>query len=53
MLVTTNLNVTEIATEAGFATTSYFIKQFKLQKNISPKQFQKKFGMQPNQLKLK
>lgn len=46
LLISTELNVTEIAMEVGFATASYFIKQFKLYKNISPKQFKKMFVTQ-------
>ena len=43
LLVSTTMNVTEIANAVGFSTTSYFIKLFKSNKNISPKQFRKEF----------
>ena len=40
LLASTDLTITEIALKVGYSTTSYFIRQFKLYKNISPKQFQ-------------
>ncbi|MEG1847084.1 MAG: AraC family transcriptional regulator [Lachnospiraceae bacterium] len=40
-LLTTDLSVTEIAFSCGFNDTSYFIKQFKLQKSVTPKQYAK------------
>ena len=43
LLISTNMNITEIANAVGFNTTSYFIKLFKGYKNISPKQFRKEF----------
>ncbi len=43
LLVSTSMNITEIANSVGFSTTSYFIKLFKASKNISPKQFRKEF----------
>lgn len=43
-LITGQMNVTEIALECGFSTTSYFIVQFKKHKNLSPKQFRLRFG---------
>ncbi|MDF2610279.1 MAG: transcriptional regulator with cupin sensor, AraC family [Lachnospiraceae bacterium] len=39
LLVSSDMNITEISTAVGFNTTSYFIKLFKANKNISPKQF--------------
>lgn len=39
LLMTTDLNITEIALEVGFSTSSYFIQQFKMYKSISPKRF--------------
>jgi len=36
LLTSTNLPITEIALSVGYTTTSYFIKQFRLYKNISP-----------------
>jgi AraC-like DNA-binding protein len=41
-LVSTDKAITDIAMECGFSATSYFIKQFKRQKGISPKQYRKK-----------
>lgn len=43
LLISTDMNITEIAMEIGFASSSYFIQQFKRYKNISPKQFKKQF----------
>ncbi|MDF2537210.1 MAG: AraC family transcriptional regulator [Herbinix sp.] len=43
LLTTSELNITEIALAVGFTTSSYFIQQFKLYKEISPKQFQLKY----------
>ena len=43
LLLSTNMNVTEIGLEIGFTSSSYFIKQFKDYKNLSPHQFKKKF----------
>ena len=45
LLLSTNLNITEIAMEIGFTSSSYFIQQFKHYKNLSPKQFKKKFNI--------
>lgn len=39
LLLTTSMNITEIAFSTGFTNSSYFIKQFKHYKSISPKQF--------------
>lgn len=44
MLIRGKLNVTEIALECGFSSSSYFIAQFKKHKNLSPKQFQLRFS---------
>lgn len=44
LLTTTDLNITEIALTVGFSTSSYFIHQFKLYKNITPKQFRHNFN---------
>lgn len=41
LLMTTDMNITEIAMQTGFSTSSYFIQQFKSIKNISPKQYRK------------
>lgn len=43
LLVSTTMNITEIANAVGFSTTSYFIKLFKEYKKLSPKQFKKEF----------
>lgn len=40
LLLTTKMNITDIAMKVGFADTSYFIKVFKEYKNITPKQYQ-------------
>lgn len=45
LLISTAMNITEIANAVGFNTTSYFIKLFKAYKNISPKQFRKEVIM--------
>lgn len=43
LLITTDLNITEIAMKVGFSTSSYFIKQFKDHKKTSPKRYKKTF----------
>lgn len=44
LLLSGDYNITEVAMRTGFATTSYFIKQFKLlQGGYSPKKFQDKY----------
>ncbi len=43
LLVTSDMNITEIAMEVGFSTSSYFIQQFKNLKIISPKQYRKNY----------
>jgi len=45
LLLSTNLNITEIAMEIGFTSSSYFIQQFKHYKILSPKQFKMKFNL--------
>lgn len=45
LLLSTNLNITEIALEIGFTSSSYFIQQFEHYKILSPKQFKKKFNL--------
>lgn len=45
LLTSSDLNVTEIALQVGFSTSSYFIQQFKLYKDISPKQYQLRYKM--------
>ena len=39
LLITTDLDMSEIAEHTGFSTSSYFIEQFRKRKGISPKQF--------------
>ena len=41
MLVTSDKNITEIAYETGFSSTSHFISSFKKEFGLTPKQFQK------------
>lgn len=48
LLISTTMNITEIANTVGFNTTSYFIKLFKICKNISPKQFRKEVIISEN-----
>lgn len=43
LLISTDLNITEIALQVGFSTSSYFIQQFKIYKDITPKQYQLKY----------
>ena len=43
LLLATDLNITEVAMNTGFSNSSYFIKQFKLYKYFSPKQYKKHF----------
>ncbi len=43
ILATSDKSITDIAMAVGFTTTSYFIQQFKLFKNITPKQYRKLF----------
>lgn len=43
LLTSSELNITEIAMRVGFSTSSYFIQQFKLYKDISPKQYQLRY----------
>lgn len=40
LLLTTSMNITEVALSTGFTNSSYFIKQFRHYKGIAPKQFQ-------------
>lgn len=42
-LISSQLNITEVAMESGFTSSSYFAAQFKKHKNISPKQFKMRF----------
>lgn len=39
LLLSTDMNITQVALETGFSSSSYFIQQFKHFKNVSPKQF--------------
>lgn len=42
LLITTDLPITEIASQTGFSTTSHFIYTFRKRKNMTPKQFRTK-----------
>lgn len=42
LLISTKRSITEIAEEVGFDNVSYFIKQFRRVKGLSPKQYQKR-----------
>ena len=44
LLLHTDNSVTDIATEAGFNNTSYFIKKFQEANQISPHKFRKKMS---------
>lgn len=46
-LVTSDMNITEIACSIGFSSTSYFIQVFRGQKGISPKQFRNRLRGHP------
>lgn len=43
LLMSTDMNITQIAVETGFSSSSYFIKIFDKYKKASPTQFRKKF----------
>ena len=44
LLLNSDYNITEVAMMTGFATTSYFIKQFKgMEGGLSPKKFKRKY----------
>jgi len=44
LLLNSDYNITEVAMMTGFATTSYFIKQFKgMEGGLSPKRFKRKY----------
>ena len=43
MLVCTDMDITSVAMETGFATSSYFIERFRKECGVTPKQFRKKF----------
>ena len=40
LLLTGDMSITDVAAEVGFDNVSYFIKQFRRVKGISPKQYQ-------------
>jgi len=42
LLLTTDMNITQIAYNTGFSNSSYFIKQFKHYNDMSPKQYKKR-----------
>ncbi len=41
LLLTTDMNITQVALSTGFSSSSYFIKQFKHFKNMTPNQLKK------------
>lgn len=43
LLITSQMSVTEIAVTVGFSTTSYYIEQFKVFKNMTPLKFRERF----------
>lgn len=43
LLISSDLNITEVALQVGFSTSSYYIQQFKHYKDITPKQYQIKY----------
>ena len=43
LLATTGMNITEIAMEVGYATTSHFIQRFRESNQMTPQQFRKEF----------
>lgn len=43
LLSTSSANITEIAQMTGFSTSSYFIRQFKRYKGVSPKQYRMRY----------
>ncbi len=45
LLVTSELNITEIAMECGFSSTSYFIKKFRDKTGMSPKKYRAAIGI--------
>jgi AraC-like DNA-binding protein/mannose-6-phosphate isomerase-like protein (cupin superfamily) len=45
LLVSTGKNVSQIASDTGFANASYFITQFKKHRQMTPKKFKKKLMM--------
>lgn len=44
LLATTAMNITQIAMEVGFSTTSYFIQCFKSRMAVTPQQFRRQFS---------
>lgn len=44
LLTTTGMNITEIAMEVGFISTSHFIQRFKESNQMTPQQFRKEFN---------
>ena len=43
LLATTGMNITEIAMEVGYASTSHFIQRFRESNQMTPQQFRKEF----------
>ena len=44
LLTTTDMNVTEIALETGFSTSSYFIRRFRAANSVTPLDFRRRFA---------
>ncbi len=47
LLLTTKKDITDIAAETGFATTSHFVAQFRKRKGITPAKFRRNSSAQP------
>ena len=45
LLITSEMNITEIAMECGFSSTSYFIKKFRDKTGVSPKKYRASIGI--------
>lgn len=49
LLTTTGMNITEIAMEVGYITTSHFIQRFKESNKMTPQQFRREFNQKTKQ----
>ncbi|WP_265460412.1 AraC family transcriptional regulator [Enterococcus sp. HY326] len=45
LIITSNESISQISEKCGFGTMSYFVEQFRLQYNLSPLKFRKKFQL--------